>query len=49
MRVLLPLLLREMQDIRLAAEPEPAASNIFAGYKHMKIEYTPRAQIGCSQ
>jgi cytochrome P450 len=42
MRVLIPILLREMQDMRLAAEPEPAASNIFAGIKHMKIEYEPR-------
>jgi cholest-4-en-3-one 26-monooxygenase len=49
MRVLIPLLLREMQDMRVVAEPEPAASNVFAGYKHMKIEYTPRRQVGYPQ
>jgi cytochrome P450 len=46
MRVLIPLLLREIPDMRLAAEPEAAASNVFAGYKHMKIEYSPRPRIG---
>jgi cytochrome P450 len=42
MRVLIPMLLREMQAMRLQTEPEPAASNIFAGIKHMPIAFTPR-------
>jgi cytochrome P450 len=46
MRVLIPILLRNMPDMRIAAEPESAASNIFAGYKHMKIEYSPRQRAG---
>jgi cholest-4-en-3-one 26-monooxygenase len=41
MRVLIPMLLREMQEMRPRAEPEAAASNIFAGIKHMAIEFTP--------
>jgi cytochrome P450 len=36
MRVLIPLLLDHMQDLRLAAPPEPAA-----GIKHMRVAFTP--------
>jgi cytochrome P450 len=40
-RILLEYLLEYMQDIRLAGEPEIAASNLFCGIKHMPITFTP--------
>jgi cytochrome P450 len=41
MRVLLPILLREMPDVRPLEEPETSASNIFPGIKHLKIQFAP--------
>lgn len=45
MRVLLPILLKSMPDVRPAEAPEPAASNIFSGIKHMKIQFNPRDRV----
>lgn len=45
MRVILPVILREMQDLELLQPPEPAASNIFAGYKHMQVRFSPRRDL----
>ncbi|HLY58385.1 MAG TPA: cytochrome P450 [Stellaceae bacterium] len=40
-RILLEYLLEHMQDVRLTAEPQIAASNLFCGIKHMPIAFTP--------
>jgi cytochrome P450 len=45
MRVIIPMLLRRMHDIELVDPPEPAASNIFAGYKHMRVRFRPGHQL----
>jgi cholest-4-en-3-one 26-monooxygenase len=43
MRVMIEQVMRRMQDLELAGQPERLRSNFVAGIKHMPLRFTPSA------